>query len=421
MAAVRDDGDAVDAHSAAGDEQPPAAPPTAGDGVDGSLAVAEAVGRHASNLELFLDLAFVFAVAQISVLLAGDLTVAGLARGLLVALLVWWLWSQFAWLGTAVDVERQRGARLAVLAVVPVVLLLGVAIPGAFGPSGRQLGLAYLVIQLWSLGIQGATLWSSPENRRAWLSYIPLAALGPALVAVGGFCDGDVRTAVWAVAAAVSVGAALAAGRSQDGVEVEWRIDPTHFAERHALFVIIVLGEVLVACGVATGGVELTAAVGAGLVAAVAVACVFWWAYFGFVAGASEGALARATGADRGRVARDVFTFGHFPLVVGVTLYALVAKHVVPAPLDVLPTADLVVLTLAVAAFVGGMMALHWRVVRGVAVERLALIVLVAAWCALAGPRVAAAVVVAGVAVGLLAMHLVTLQMVSRRTTVEPV
>ena len=59
--------------------------------------------------------------------------------------------------------------------------------------------------------------------------------------------------------------------------------------------------------------------------------------------------------------------------------------------------------------------------VYGLGVKVIALIVLVAAWCALAGPRVAAAVVVAGVAVGLLAMHLVTLQMVSRRTTVEPV
>ena len=417
---MRGDGDAVDAHPTEGDEPSAAAPPNPGDAAEGSLAVAEAVGRHASNLELFLDLAFVFAVAQISVLLAGDLTVAGLARGLLVALLVWWLWSQFAWLGTAVDVERQRGARLAVLAVVPVVLLLGVAIPGAFGPSGRQLGLAYLVIQLWALGIQGVTLWSVPENRRAWFSYAPLAALGPALVAVGGFLSGDARTATWAVAAAVSVGGAIAAGRSQDEGS-EWRVDPTHFAERHALFVIIVLGEVLVACGVAAGAVELTPAIGAGLVAAVSVACVLWWAYFGFVAGASEGALARATGADRGRVARDVFTFGHFPLVVGVALYALVAKHLVPAPLDVLATADLVVLVLAVAAFVGGMMALHWRVVRGVAPERLVLIVAVAAWCGLVGPHVAGSVVVAGVAVGLLLMHLVTLRMVARRTAGGPV
>lgn len=371
--------------------------------------------RHATNLELFLDLAFVFAVAQLTSLFASDLTVAGVARGLLLALLVWWLWSQFAWLGTAVDVERHRGVRLAVLGAVPVVLLLGVAIPSAFTTTGALFGAAYLAIELWALGIQGWSLWGSTENRRAWLAYAPVAAIAPTLVLVGGLLGGEAGVGVWVVAAVLSVASAFAAGRQREGAPSEWRIDPTHFAERHALFVIIVLGEVLVASGVAAGGVELTAAVGAGVVAAVAVACVFWWAYFGFVAGASEGALRRAPVAQRGTVARDVFTFGHFPLVTGVALYALVAKHVVPHPLDALGGADLVVLAAAVAVFVGGMMALHWRIVRGVAPERLVLVLVVGAWCGLAGPVLPGAVTVAGVAVGLVGMHLVTLRRVARR------
>ena len=53
--------------------------------------------RHATNLELFLDLVFVFAVTQIASLLSHDLTLRGTARALLIAGLVWWQWSQFTW------------------------------------------------------------------------------------------------------------------------------------------------------------------------------------------------------------------------------------------------------------------------------------------------------------------------------------
>ena len=86
-------------------------------------------GRHATNLELFLDLVFVFAVTQIAAFLAADLSLAGFARGLLLAWLVWWLWSQFTWLGTAIDLGGRSAAQLMVLVAVPPTLLMAVALP----------------------------------------------------------------------------------------------------------------------------------------------------------------------------------------------------------------------------------------------------------------------------------------------------
>jgi len=370
-------------------------------------------GRHATNLELFLDLVFVFAVTQVAGVLVADMSVAGFGRGLLLAWLVWWLWSQFTWLGTAIDLGGRSATQFLVLATVPLTLLMAVALPGAFGSSALEFAGAYLAVNLWALAVQGWGLWREPETRRAWLRYAPLAALAPMVLLGGAFLPEGARFGVWCAVAAFSVASAVAGGRGQEG-KIAWTVDPGHFTERHALFVIISLGEILVAVGASAAGVHLTPAVGAGLLAAVAVACVFWWTYFAFVPEAVERALRSAKPFDRGRIARDRFTFGHFPIVFGLVLYAVVAKHVVAHPIDPPSGGDLVVLTSAVAFFVGGLLGLQWRAMHRLAPERVAAIGAVAALCGIAGPRVPGAVLVAAVAVIVAIMQTITLRRYDR-------
>ena len=103
--------------------------------------------RHANNLELFLDLVFVFAVTQIATLIDGDLTISGVARGALVALLVWWQWSQFTWAGSAVNLQQRVATRVLVLCTIPATLTMAVAIPHSFGigegpDTGAWFGIA---------------------------------------------------------------------------------------------------------------------------------------------------------------------------------------------------------------------------------------------------------------------------------------
>jgi low temperature requirement protein LtrA len=353
---------------------------------DKTTTLPEESGRHATNLELFLDLVFVFAVTQIAGVLGSDLTPEGFGRGLLLAWLVWWLWSQFAWLGTAVDLGGRSTAQYLVLATVPMTLLMAVALPGAFGASGLEFAGAYLAVNLWALAIQGWSLWHEPATRAAWLRYVPLAALAPCVLVIGGLLGGDARPVVWSVVAAFTVASAIAGGRGGRDGNAEWTIDPGHFAERHGLFVIISLGEILVAVGTAAAARDLSLPVGAGLVAAVALACVLWWTYFAYVPEAVEHLLRVAHGADRGSVARNVFTFGHFPIVFGLVLYAVVAKHAVAHPGDPLGSGDLAVLSVGVALFVGGLLGLQWQAVRHLAAERVVAIFGVVALCVVAGP-----------------------------------
>ncbi len=342
-------------------------------------------GRRSTNLELFLDLVFVFGVAQVSVAFGEHLTWAGFGRGVVLLWLLWWLWSQFVWLGTAIDLQGRTASIVAIIIAIAPALVVAASIPEAFAARGTQFAVGYLLVQTWSLAIQGVTLWSNRTTRRAWLNYAPAAALAPLLVLAGGLAGAGARPALWLVASVVNAVSAVLGGSSRgDG---RWRIDSTHFAERHSLFVIIVLGEVLVAIGVAVTEVELSFTVALGFLAAVLVASALWWSYFGFVADATERALDRTAPAGRVALARDAFTFGHFPLVLGITLYADVVRHVVPHPGATMVAADRLALLGGLALLLGDFLYLRWRLQRVFTVERVVALALVTLVALVLGPR----------------------------------
>ena len=356
--------------------------------------------RHATNLELFLDLVFVFSVTQITAMLSHDLTWGGAGRATLVCYLVWWQWSQFTWAGAAIDLQRHPGTRLLVLVTIPAALVMTTAIPVAYGDHAWWFGAAYLVVQLLVLGMQGSQSVKAEATRVAFVKYASAAAIAPVVVFAGCFVDGDARIVAWIAALAANFVGAL---RSKG----EWAINPVHFAERHALFVIIALGEVLVAVGATASEQGLSSTVLIGLASAAAGACVIWWTYFAFIPNVAEHALKTASGPARGALARDVFSFGHFPIIAGIICYAAVVKHMVPHATAVLPAAERWVLVASVALIVGGFLHIQFRVVRRLAPERLAAIAVVAVGAPLAS-AVPGALVVGGVIAVLGIMQAIT-------------
>lgn len=337
--------------------------------------------RHATNLELFLDLVFVFAVTQISALTRHDLTWAGAGRGALVWGLVWWQWSQYTWAGAAADLQRSATTRTLVLVTVPATLTMATAIPTAYHDGGMWFAGANLVVQLLVLWMQGAEALQNPQTRAPFLRYASVAVIAPLIVLTGALARGDVRVVLWGVALAVNVVSAL---RASSG-EGEWAVNPVHFAERHALFVIISLGEVLVTIGAGASAAGLTGRVFVGLVVAASMACVLWWTYFAFIPNVAESLLRRAKGQARGRLARDIFTFGHVPIVLGVVAFAIGIHTMVPEPTEPLHAPERLALAVSVLLVVGAYLTIQWIAVRSQAWERRAAIVVTAGWCAAAG------------------------------------
>ena len=107
--------------------------------------------QRATNLELFYDLAFVFAVTQISHLLLADLTWRGAWHAGLVLLVVWWAWNYTTWATNELDPESVT-VRILLMAITLASLLLAVSIPGAFGNRAVLFVGSYLAIQAGRTG-----------------------------------------------------------------------------------------------------------------------------------------------------------------------------------------------------------------------------------------------------------------------------
>ncbi len=104
---------------------------------------------------------------------------------------------------------------------------------------------------------------------------------------------------------------------------------PSHFAERYGLVLIIALGEAFISIGIGATGTDIGLGEVAAAILGLLVATSFWLAYFDFFALRGERVLADAQGAERVALARDAYAYLHFPMIVGIVLFAFAMKIVV--------------------------------------------------------------------------------------------
>ncbi len=284
-----------------------------------------------SPLELFFDLVFVLSFTQVTLTMAENPTWEGVGEGLLVLLAVWWAWVGYSWLTNLIDSDENVN-RVCMLAAMGAMLIVSLAIPEAFGDEGLLFGLAYFVVRFLQvfLYLRNARLEGEDEdNFAAFARIAPGLLIGAALLVVAGLLDGGARTSLWIIAIAIDVGTPALRGTTR------FHIKPGHFAERYGLIVIIALGESVVAVG-SGAGLELTGAeVLAGTLAIASIAAM-WWAYFDVVALVAERRLHEADHSEQGALARDSYSYLHYPMIAGIVLLALGLKKVlgdVDAPL----------------------------------------------------------------------------------------
>jgi low temperature requirement protein LtrA len=292
-------------------------------------------GERVTPLELFFDLVFVLAITQCTALMAATPTWAGLAKGLAVLAVLWWSWGAYAWLTSVIDPE-EGVVRIAMFAAMAGLLVAALCVPEAFDDSALIFACAYGAVRVAQLVLFTVASRGDPGLRHSVATLAGSSALGVGLLVLAAFTDGLLQGLVWTVALVLDFG-----GPYFFGVE-GWKLVPTHFAERHGLIIIIAIGESIVAIGVG-----LTAEVGLGIVVAAvlgtAVAAALWWLYFDVVALVAERRLAQAApGREQNAMARDSYSYLHFPMVAGIILIALGMKKTlgdVGEPLKLVPAA----------------------------------------------------------------------------------
>ncbi len=310
--------------------------------------------HQVTPLELFFDLAFVFAMTQVTGLLADDPTWAGVLRGMLVLAAIWWAWEAYAWLTSAADVD-EGGVRLVMLASTGAMLFVALAVPGAFGDDALLFALAYFLVRVFHLVLSGIVARNDPERRGAILRFAPTALVGASLLIVASFLDGNARIVVWVVALSIDY-----LGPVVIGVGRGWRVAPEHFAERHGLIILIALGESIIAIGVGAGfDLETGVIVGAAL--GIVVVSSLWWLYFDVAAIFARRRLVQARGLELHRLALHAYGYLHLALVAGIVLFALGLKTTLDHLDEALDAVPAVGLCGGVALYLGGQVAYLFR------------------------------------------------------------
>jgi low temperature requirement protein LtrA len=271
--------------------------------------------------ELFFDLVFVFAFTQVATLLADDPTFAGLGRGVLVLAALWWTWSAYAWLTNTVDPEEGLvGAALLVALIAMFVAAL--VVPGVFDDEGVLFGVAFVVVWAMHTALYALAGRGSPDLLGAVLRLAPWTLLGATLILVAGFTDGA-RVWLWLCALACAYVGGVLSGSTG------WRLHPSHFVERYGLVVIIALGEAFISIGIGATGIGIGPGEVVAAILGLLVAASFWLAYFDFFTIRIERILHGLEGAERIALARDLYAYGHFPMIVGIVFFAFAMKTVV--------------------------------------------------------------------------------------------
>lgn len=307
-----------------------------------------APATRVSTLELFFDLVFVFTITQVT----GRVVLARAPLDFLAAFLIltviWWMYGGYAWLTNNVDLRR-TAPKLLLLAGMTGYLVMALALPNVLpnqpGAAGVVFGLGYVLVVLIH-----ATLFTQavhPSSANAIRSIAPYNFVAAALVLTAGFVGQPWNFVLY-------VGAVLTFMTSSlKRREHAFIVNVTHFAERHGLVVLIVLGESLVAVGVGAAESVLSLPLIGVATLGLALNAALWWSYFGGDDERAEHAMASLDPTRRTRAALIAYGYAHLFLLAGIIVIAAGLKQLI-AHLEGPPSAALWLMGLGVTLYLIG-------------------------------------------------------------------
>ncbi len=362
--------------------------------------------QRATNLELFFDLVYVFAVTQLSHLLLGDLTWKGAAQTAFLLLVVWWAWIYTTWMTNWFD-PNAVSVRVVLIGGMLASLLMAIALPQAFEDRGLLFAGAYVALQVGRNTFGWLSLPRGTRQRHMYLRLVVWSVLSGIFWIAGGLADGDARWALWLIALSIDYVAPLtmyAIPRMGRATTADWPIDGGHFAERFQLFIIIALGESIVVTGATASGLDFSGLTVIAVIVAFLGSAALWWLYFDETAFRSRRYLANHD--DSGRLGRNSFTYLHLPIVAGIILTAVGDDLVVAHPHETLRTAGQCCVVGGAAIYLIGHQAFRYSMISNTSHKRWVAIAVILLW-GIAAQSFSGLAVAAGVVTILIALVVV--------------
>jgi len=290
-------------------------------------------GHHARVTfeELFFDLVYAFAVTQLSHGLLHNLSVIGVIQTLIVWFAVWLGWQYTCWVTNWFEPETLK-IRGLLFVTMGIALIMAASIPYAFGERGWIFAISYIVMQVGRTGYIVYELGKYQQlaaNYQRMLGWLIISAI---FWITGAMSESGTRIVLWTIAVLCEYVSPMFGfrlpllGRSHTA---DWTIEGGHLTERCQLFVIVALGETLLATGGTLSSAEnwnmtLISAMLATFLATLSI----WWLYFG--TSGKEATYAITHSSDPGRMGA-FFHYIHVILVAGIIVSAvgndLVLEH----------------------------------------------------------------------------------------------
>ena len=270
----------------------------------------EAAERHATWTELFYDLVFVVAVAQLAARLLDNVTWAGAFAFTAYFIPVWWAWAGYTFYADRYDTDDLGQRTLAVAQMGAVV-----AMAASLGGEGPTASLAFAASYLASRAILVAMYVRArqhvPETRELVTGYIKGFSLEMVFWMISLFVPEPARFWLWGVGLAISFATPYVMRKIQAKVP----LDVAHLPERFGLFTILVLGESMAAVVAAISHEDWSFELIIAGALAVAIAAGLWWVYFDNL----QGAVVRRSAEQKKAWRPTVWIYAHLPLVIGLT------------------------------------------------------------------------------------------------------
>jgi low temperature requirement protein LtrA len=272
--------------------------------------------RHASWMELFFDLIFVLAVAQVAQSLNQVFTPTGLLIYLALFAPVWWAWVGYSFYADRFESDEVI-FRLMMFGGMLAMAALAINVRGVFHGGDKAFAISYVLMRAILIILYARAAYLIPLARDLCVRYICGFILGNSLWLISIFVDAPARYWLWALGFLTEVSTVLV----NLPVAKRTPYDASHVPERFGLFTLIVIGEAMLTSVTGIHGTDwhfISAAIAAG---SFAIAACIWWLYYDFV---------ETYGIRKGWVlAGQVYLYAHFTIAVGISAIGVSTLHAI--------------------------------------------------------------------------------------------